>query len=238
MPTRGRVITGGFITAFRPDRGAAVAIGPPPFMETWTVSDALHTLSGDFPWVDITPPQNWQVFGQRARLATASGAAQAGYLNRDAGTDDLAVTLGYPAYTPGTGVLSAGPMVRLPGIAVFTGYCATVLTVATSTLVLFRFLAGGQVQLGPSIPVTPHPNMTVGVSALGNRIRASFDGSVRIDVTDVGIPSGHFVGLQGFSSGDGAVVVDDLAVRSATARAPLPAEWLTVHPMTPLAGVH
>lgn len=235
-----RVITGGYVTGFRPDKTTAPAITL-PFTETWdTGGDAAGTLDGDFLWNDFIGTSQWQRASDRARLFGATSVAQGGYLNQDCGTDDVAVTLTYPVYTVGTNTLSAGPMVRMPGTANFTGYCAAVVsTGGTQTLILFRFLAGVQAQIG-AVPVTSHANMTVGVSAYGNRIRALFDGLVRIDTASIpgfvdAIPSGRFVGLQGFNNGTGDVAVDNLA---ATNSAPHRVPVTELLGLSPFVGVH
>lgn len=206
-----------------------------PFTETWaTGGDATGTLDGDFIWNDFIGTHQWQRASDRARLFGATGVTQGGYLNRNCGTDDVAVTLTYAVWTPGTNTLVAGPMVRMTGTPVFTGYCAALIYGdGTTNVVLYRFLAGGQTAIAPAVTVTPHAGMTVGVSALGNRIRASFDGAVRIDLTDGGIPSGRYVGLQGFNNGTGDVQVETLAAsqaRAALAKTPL--EFLTLRPLT------
>src|ERR1051325_8815520 len=184
---------------------------PLPFTGALAVADASGTLTGDHPWIDFIGTHGWSVVSGTARLFGTSGIAQGGYLALDTGTDDVAVTLSYPLWSPGTNTLSVGPIVRMPGINVFTGYCAVAFhDVTGSFLVLFRFLNSGQTALGASVPIAPHNGMTVGVSALSNRIRASFDGLTLIDLTDIGIPSGHFVGLQGFNNGTSEVKVDTL----------------------------
>lgn len=237
MANRARVLSGGFIRANVPRVAIAALPVTLPFTETWTVSDAANTLTGDFPWVQGSGGTfGWHVDTGTARLNSSSAIAQWGYLNQDTGTDDVAVTLTYPTYTPGTNTVSVGPLVRMPGTGTFTGYCTVVLTTASvSTLTLYRFLAGGQVQLGSSALITPHAGMTAGVSALANRIRATFDGLVRIDVSDPGIPSGHYVGLQGFINGTSDVKVDTLAVTSS-----VPHRLIRRHfyGLAPMAGVH
>jgi hypothetical protein len=232
-----RVLTGGFIQAFRPDRLAAPSPITLPFTETWTVANASATLSGDFPWVPVTGgPFGWRVSNGRAELVTTSAIAQAAYLNRDTGTDDVAVMVTYPFWTPGTNTLVVGPMVRMSA-GLYTGYCARLLTQGgVTTFELVRFLAGSGTPLGQAIPVTPHAAMTVSVSAVGNRIRARFDGLPLHDLFDGGIPSGHFVGLQGFNNGTGGAGVDDLAATvPVTVNAALLTDLLTLAPM---AGVH
>lgn len=228
------VVTGGYVETFIPPV-VSIPTVTLPFTETWTVADALNTLSGDFPWAQVSGGLlGWSINGGTARLATASGVSQVGYLNQDTGTDDVAVTATVSLYATGTNTLSAGPLVRMPGTGVFTGYCAALrYTAGTLNFVLLRFLAGAQIQLG-SVTVTPHTGMTWGVSAQGNRIRASFDNLVLIDVIDGAIPSGRYVGLQGFNDGTGAVAIDTLAVASSTARARVPGAFLS---LTPLAGV-
>ena len=237
-----RVITGGYISGFRPEPVATPTVTV-PFTETWTGADNPNALDGDFLWNDFIGTHQWSRVSNTARLFGATSVAQGGYLNNNCGTDDVAVTLTYPVYSPGTNTLSAGPLVRMSGTVNFTGYCATVVSSGgASNLMLLRFLAGVQTQLPAgqpiSIPVTPHAGMTVGVSALGSRIRAQFDGNTRIDLIDGGIPAGHYVGLQGFNDGTGDVVVDNLVARSSAARAVVPLEMLTLQPMDALAGVH
>lgn len=232
-----RTLTGGLIRATPGLHVAPAVTTPLPATETWTVSDAAHTLSGDFTWVQGSSGTfGWHVDTGTARLNSSSGVAQWGYLDNDWGSDDLMVTCIFPTYTPGTNTISVGPLVRMPGTTTFTGYCPVVLTAGVSVLRLYRFLAGGQVQLGSDVSVTPHSNMTVGVNALGNRIRAYFDGLVRIDRTDVGIPAGHYVGLQGFINGTSDVTVDTFAITSAAARHPVPVAELLG--LSPFAGVH
>src|SRR5512144_882692 len=101
-----RTLTGGLIRAT-----PLVHTGAPtitlPFTATRTVPNALGTRAGDFAWVDFIGDHQWQIASGQARLVTSSGVAQGGYLNRDAGTDDVAAVLTYPNYTPGTNTLSA-----------------------------------------------------------------------------------------------------------------------------------
>lgn len=236
MPSRSRVISGGFIRAGQPSRLAVTVATPPPATEAWTVSDAANTLTGNFPWVKGSGGTfGWHVDTGTARLNSSAAIAQWGYLDNDWGTDDLMVTLTYAGYTPGTNVVSVGPLVRMPGTVNFTGYGPVILTSGgVSSLLLYRFLNGANVALANGVAVTPHSNMTVSVNARANRIRAYFDGLVRIDVTDVGIPAGHYVGLQGFINGTSDVSVDNLDIRfSATRHVPIQ-ELMSLS----LAGVH
>lgn len=207
-----------------------------PIHEPWGTADAPGTMSGIYPWVPYFPanPNNWGVKNGALELQGIGGSspAQVGRMAVDTGRNDLRVTLTIEEWhDTGTGVLVVGPCVRMQGDASMTFYAPTLISVdGVLTLSIQRFIAGAQIQVGPAIPITPHPGMTIGIQLDGQIFSAFFDGARVVRQADVGgIATGHFVGIQGVAAGTNRVRVRpmDIEVPSAQVK-PTPAETLSM----------
>jgi hypothetical protein len=207
-----------------------------PIHEPWGTADAPGTMSGIYPWVPYFPgnPNAWGVKSGALELQGTGGSmpAQVGRMAVDTGRNDLRVTLMVEEWhDTGTGVLVVGPCLRMQGDASMTFYAPTLIAVdGVLTLSIQRFIAGAQVQVGPSVPITPHVSMTIGLQIDGQILSAFFDGTRVIRQADVGgIATGHFVGIQGVASGLNRVRVRPMDIELPSAQVkPTPAETLSL----------
>lgn len=232
------VLSGGLILDGS-DEGRALA-SPLPFTETWTLGADGPGLNGDKSWT--MGATGWAVSSHQALLTNNGLTSSRGQCNVNTGTDDVQVTITLTTYTPDiTGTLAAGPCVRMQGDVSLNFYTAVIVTNGgTSSAVIYRFQGGVQTQIGPSVPVSPHAGMTVGLRAVGPKVRMYVDGLPIITTTDAGgLATGRFAGLQGVASGANLVRVDNVLVETAPViTAAVPLELLSLSPMNALVGVH
>lgn len=209
-----------------------------PVTETWTVSNAPGTLNGDHAWVDYIGTHGWGVVSQAAQLENAGGISQGGRLAIDLGVDDYVVYVTVPEFTVtgGTGILSGGPCVRMQGTTALTFYAlAFTSTNGVGALNLFRFLSGTQITL-QSVPLTPIAGQRLGLRVKGTLLVGYVDGIPRIVQTDTQIPTGRYVGIQGFSNTAGfRIRLDTLTVLAS--RAP-GFGLLTLRTLMPMTGLN
>lgn len=206
-----------------------------PVSETWTVADAPNSLTGDHGWTPYLGTNQWGIVSGAAQLENSGGLTQAGRMNWDMESSDYQVTATIAEFAhPGTGVLVGGLAARMQGDASFTFYALVGLANGgTKYLVLYSFVGGVQTTLGIETMTATAP-FTLTLRLVGSSLKAYLDGVLAFDVTDTAIPTGRFVGVEGYSNSAG----NRVRVTSLNGQAPpLTVRRGHFYSMTPLTGV-